>query len=94
MAKANNTAIESLVQFMDGLLGVEDNLIKEYGDNLDAVKAIKDNWQQLNMIKQMIVSHKKVERKQIENAWNSAKNHPNNYHDAQHYFFMQYIDND
>ena len=36
----------------------------------------------------------RIERRQIENAYNSAKNYPKNYQDSQHYFFMEYIDND
>ena len=35
----------------------------------------------------------KVEREQIQTAFNNGKT-PNGYNNAEHYYFMEYIDND
>ena len=74
MAKANNTAIEQLIQWMEAPSGKPEDIIVEM------MAKIKDL--------------RKIERQQIENAYNSARNYPNSYFDAQHYYFMEYIDND
>ena len=75
MAKANNTAIEQIIERLSTLNNKDMN-----AGLMTAIDIAKDC--------------KKDERRQIENAYNSARNHPKNYHDAQHYFFMEYIDND
>lgn len=61
----------------------------------DAIKKVEEmisikNFQQWEELKK---EFKQKERRQLENAFNTGRN-SKSYHDAQHYFFMQYVDND
>ncbi len=92
MAKANNTAMENMVEYMDKMLAIEVSLIENHAKTRDDVEDIKANILQLSMIKEMAFKLLQLNRLQIEAAFNAGKT--NNYQDSGHYFFMQYIDND
>lgn len=47
------SAIEKMIEYLNGLLKIEDDLILTNSNNEVAVKDIKENWQQLNMIREM-----------------------------------------
>ncbi len=53
------SAIEKMIEYLNGLLKIEDDLILTNSKNEDAVKDIKENWQQLNRIKEMALTIQK-----------------------------------
>jgi hypothetical protein len=66
-------------------------------DDFDRYLKLDLSPQALNMIqliKERAVSKLLVERNQIEDAYNSAKNYPNADCDGSKYYFMNYITND
>ncbi len=93
MAKANNTAIEELlIEVKANLAGLqvernESGITKlEHAHYNAAIMVCKDIIAKCQELK-------KKEGEQIDNAFNAGRN-SKDYHDASHYFFMQYIDND
>lgn len=66
------TPMETMLEFMNGLLKIEDNLILQYSKQEHCVKDVKENWQQLNMIKEMVITLLAKEKKQTKEAQDEA----------------------
>jgi hypothetical protein len=63
------TAMGKMIEFLDGMLGIEDNLVIENKDNKAAVEDIKRNWEQLNTIKGIALILQKQEKNQITKSF-------------------------
>lgn len=49
------TTIQLMIEYLNGLLDIEDKMIILYSNNQKAVEDIKKNWQQLNNIKTVAI---------------------------------------
>ena len=71
--------------------------LQELIDDLNGYQTLDISDLGLNMvkiIKERAESKLLMERHQIEDAYNNAKNYPNNDCDGSKYYFMKYITND
>jgi len=67
------TPMQNMIAYMDGLLKIEDNLMVEFKDAPpNQIQGIKDNWQQLNMIKEIAIKLLEQERTVIIEAYNQG----------------------
>lgn len=65
-----DTPIKTMIDYLNGLLKIEDNLIIQFKDAPPKeIQAIKDNWQQLNMIKEIALSLLEKEKSIIIEAY-------------------------
>jgi len=65
-----NTPMQNMINFMNELLKIEDNLIVEYKDAPPKqIQDIKDNWQQLNRIKEIAITLLEKEKDVIMAAY-------------------------
>jgi hypothetical protein len=62
------TAMQEMIFYLNGLLKIEDKLLLEFKDNKESVKNIKENWQQLNRLKEISILLLKKEKEQIINS--------------------------
>ena len=62
------TALQDVLEYINGLLKIEDKLILEYKYNDKSVEDIKHNWQQLNRIKEVVLSRLEKEKNIIIQA--------------------------
>ena len=81
MAKANNTAMEGLIETLEAN--------RNAFPDLPQFKGLRDAWKNsIACAKERLAE----ERKQISYAFDAGKR--GTYKDASHYYFMEYIDND
>lgn len=95
------TPIGTFLEFIDGLLKIEDKLIVKHGKDLKAVEDIMANTEQLRRIQKMAKSLLPAEREAIEQAYSAGMEdggaiedmHSSKeikYDDAQDYFTTKY----